>query len=59
LLLALITLVVYLPVSRHDFLNYDDDVYVTENPAVLDGLIREGVRWAFTTEYRGRAVGFK
>ena len=34
LLLALATLVIYLPVVRCDFVNFDDQVYVTENPHV-------------------------
>lgn len=49
LLLALATLVVYLPVTRHDFLNYDDDDYVTSNRVVQQGLTLHGVGWAFTT----------
>lgn len=49
LLLALLTLVVYLPVTRHGFLTYDDDEYITENPVVPAGLTAAGVRWAFTT----------
>ncbi len=52
LLLALATLVVYLPVVRHDFVNCDDDVYVTDNPMVEQGLTWAGVKWAFTT-YHG------
>lgn len=48
LLLALLTLALYSPVDGFDFVNYDDPVYVTENPAVLNGLSAEGVRWAFT-----------
>ena len=31
LLLALTTLLVYLPVTRSSFLNYDDDDYVDDN----------------------------
>ena len=49
LLLALITLLVYLPVRHHEFLNYDDGGYVTENPMVQSGLTWAGVKWAFTT----------
>src|SRR5476649_535742 len=49
LLLALVTLVVYLPVARHDFLNYDDEDYVSGNRVVQDGLTLGGVKWAFTT----------
>jgi len=49
LLLALITLLVYLPVAHDDFLVYDDDVYVTQNPVVQHGLTWAGFKWAFTT----------
>ncbi|MEI9959766.1 MAG: tetratricopeptide repeat protein [Limisphaerales bacterium] len=47
--LALITLLVYLPVASHDFINYDDNDYVTDNPNVQKGLTWAGVKWAFTT----------
>jgi tetratricopeptide (TPR) repeat protein len=49
LLLALATLVIYLPVVRCDFVNFDDQVYVTDNPHVQAGLTWESLRWAFTT----------
>ncbi|HTV63922.1 MAG TPA: tetratricopeptide repeat protein, partial [Verrucomicrobiae bacterium] len=49
LLLALGTLLVYLPVTRHQFVNYDDGGYVTENPTVKAGLTWHGIKWAFTT----------
>jgi tetratricopeptide (TPR) repeat protein len=49
LLLALITLLAYLPVAHNGFLNYDDQVYVTENRVVQNGLTWAGVKWAFTT----------
>ena len=52
LLLALATLAVYLPAARHGFVNCDDDVYVTANPMVEQGLTWAGVKWAFTT-YHG------
>jgi tetratricopeptide (TPR) repeat protein len=51
LLLALITLVVYLPVTRDGFLNYDDNDYVTENSFVKNGLTWAGIKWAFTTSH--------
>ena len=47
LLLALATLVVFLPVGRFDFVNYDDPSYVTENTIVRNGLTFEGFVWAF------------
>jgi len=49
LLLALITLLVYLPVARDAFVNYDDQDYVTENSIVQKGLTWAGIAWAFTT----------
>jgi tetratricopeptide (TPR) repeat protein len=49
LLLALLTLAVYLPVARHGFILYDDGDYVTENPMVRNGLTLAGLKWAFTT----------
>ncbi|MCX8092053.1 MAG: hypothetical protein N3I86_14160, partial [Verrucomicrobiae bacterium] len=47
-LLAAVTLGVYAPVLRHDFVNMDDQVYVTENFHVQQGLRWASVRWAFT-----------
>ncbi len=49
LLLALATLLVYLPVTRSSFVNFDDDDYITNNPVVKKGLTGDGLRWAFTT----------
>jgi hypothetical protein len=34
-------------VSHHDFLTFDDDMYVTHNPMVRAGLTWPGVKWAF------------
>ncbi len=49
LLLALATLLVYLPVCRYNFVVYDDNDYVTENHVIQQGLTWTGVKWAFTT----------
>jgi tetratricopeptide (TPR) repeat protein len=49
LLLALVTLSLYLPVARHEFLTFDDDEYITENNVVQNGLSLAGLKWAFTT----------
>jgi len=46
--LAASTLAVYAQVVHHDFVNWDDPVYVTRNPVVSRGLSLEGVAWAFT-----------
>ncbi len=47
LLLILSILVIYGQVLDFEFVNYDDDVYVTRNPVVKQGLTLEGVKWAF------------
>ncbi len=49
LLLALITLLAYLPAVRNGFVVYDDNTYVTENRTVQNGLTWAGIQWAFTT----------
>jgi tetratricopeptide (TPR) repeat protein len=49
LLLALVTLLVYLPVVRFGFVNFDDDDYIFSNATVKKGLTWPGVQWAFTT----------
>ena len=49
LLLALGTLVVFLPVGRFGFVNYDDPDYVTENNFVKNGLNWPDLAQAFTT----------
>src|ERR1022692_1932647 len=47
--LFLTTLLVYAPVLRFDFVNFDDPDYVTRNAHVLRGITAEGVSWAFTS----------
>src|ERR1017187_887036 len=47
-LLALITVAVYLPVIQLGFVAFDDNYYLTANPKVQAGLTWEGARWAFT-----------
>src|SRR5436190_12171613 len=46
-LLALLVIGVYLPVRSHEFVNYDDPDYVTDNAIVQQGLTQRGVAWAF------------
>ncbi len=47
--LILSTLLVFWQVRNFGFLNYDDSDYVSANPQVLNGLTKDGVIWAFTT----------
>ena len=52
-LLALATLLAYWPVVQCGYLNLDDNVYVTGNPAIWGGVTLAGARWAFTTTHAG------
>ena len=49
--LVISTLAVYWQVQDHEFINYDDQVYITENGHVQAGLSGECIVWAFTTSY--------
>ena len=46
-------LLVYWQVRNHEFINYDDNVYVTDNPQVQKGLTLENLGWAFTSTQAG------
>lgn len=46
LLLALLTLVAFLPVLDNDFVRFDDPLYVTGNPRVQAGITGAGLLWA-------------
>jgi protein O-mannosyl-transferase len=43
------TLLLFSRAGGNDFVNYDDPIYVTENPHVQAGLTLHGIRWALTT----------
>jgi len=49
--LTLATLTAFWRVNECDFTNYDDDIYITANSRVRDGLSIDAVRWAFTSGY--------
>jgi tetratricopeptide (TPR) repeat protein len=49
--LAAIAFVVFLSALSHDFLSYDDPLYVTDNPHVNQGLTRDAITFAFTGTY--------
>jgi tetratricopeptide (TPR) repeat protein len=46
LILGLLTFVLFSPVRHHEFINYDDTLYITESPLVLDGLSVAGIKRA-------------
>ena len=52
-LLALVTIALYWPAMRCDFINFDDPTYVTNNHHVQGGLNWEGVKWAFCNTGQG------
>jgi tetratricopeptide (TPR) repeat protein len=53
LFLIVATLAVFWQVRNHEFINLDDNVYITDNRPIQDGLRLEGVIWTFTTIHAG------
>lgn len=51
--LVLATFAAFGEVGRHPFINFDDAYYLSENPAVQEGLTSKAVIWAFTTTRAG------
>jgi Flp pilus assembly protein TadD len=47
------TFLVYSPLLQADFIQLDDNLYVTENPLVRSGLSWSGIVTAFTTVFHG------
>ena len=53
LLLVVASLAVYGQTTGFEFINYDDNALVYENPTVVQGLTLENLRWAFATMPEG------
>jgi len=53
LLLIIFTVALYYPVRTHPYVNYDDNVYVTDNVHIQNGLTWDTVTWAFVTDHSG------
>jgi len=53
LILAGVTLALYWPLTTHDFVSYDDGIYIVENPHINTGLSGQNIAWAFQTGYAG------
>ena len=49
LVLASMTAVVYRDVITFQFIDYDDNIYITKNPHVCEGDLLSNVGWAFTS----------
>src|SRR5205809_5261698 len=46
--LAAIVWIAFGQALNHEFVDYDDNVYVYANPRITDGLTLGGIQWAFT-----------
>jgi hypothetical protein len=51
--LMLVVTTLYLPVTSFEYFNFDDNLYIYENPQVRDGLSWHGLLWAFRTTLGG------
>ena len=51
LLIAASIFFIYGQVVHHPFVDYDDPLYVTNNPNVQDGLSTSAILWAFTSSH--------
>jgi len=49
--LAAVTFAVFWQVRLHEFVYFDDGIYVTQNPHIQSGLAFKEIAWAFTTTY--------
>ncbi len=53
IVLAAITLAVFWQVNQYDFINLDDNLYVTENRHIQSGITLDGFCWAYSTKHAG------
>ncbi len=49
IVLFLLVVAVYWQIGEHQFINFDDPAYITDNHQVAQGLTKSGVIWAFTS----------
>jgi tetratricopeptide (TPR) repeat protein len=49
--LVLLILAAFEPLRHNDFINYDNETYLFDNPHVRSGFTQESIIWAFTTGY--------
>lgn len=47
--LMIICLAAFGRIAENDFISYDDDLYITENPHIQSGFNTESIQWSFTT----------
>jgi tetratricopeptide (TPR) repeat protein len=46
-----IVIAIYHRVIEFDFINYDDNHFLTDNEFITNGLTREGIQWAFSNHF--------
>jgi tetratricopeptide (TPR) repeat protein len=51
IVLTLAAVAAFWQVYQYDFVNIDDNIYVTENSHIQSGITLDGVIWAFSTKY--------
>ena len=51
MVLIVTTFAVYWPVRNHEFINFDDNVYLTSNPIVKRGLTFKNITWALAARH--------
>lgn len=54
LCLVVVTLSIYWQDRHHDFIDFDDDIYVTSNRYVRDGLTLDGLKWSWAISKENR-----
>ena len=54
LCLVVATLSTYWQVRHHDFVDFDDDIYVTSNRYVQNGLTLDGLKWSLDINNENR-----
>jgi len=50
--LIISSFIAFSPVAKNEFINFDDDVYITENTHIQSGFNLENIQWAFSTFHR-------
>ncbi|HQI73694.1 MAG TPA: tetratricopeptide repeat protein [Smithella sp.] len=53
IILAAVTAAVYRQVHHFEFINFDDVIYITENPMIQSGISLNGFYWSFGSKYFG------
>jgi tetratricopeptide (TPR) repeat protein len=54
LFLVAVTFTVYFQVGTHEFVVYDDRIYVSENQYVQEGFSKESLQWAFSLKNKDK-----